>query len=230
MKRFLLVPLVFIFLSSIISTAQEKRVTYDIMFRYAYSFIDTTYKNNRQTLQKLTQALTNSSYKFKHIELSGSASPAGTYSYNIKLADKRLNSIIVYLNKYYSLSDTNIVKTENKKYNWDKLDTSIKIDVDSSLNKAYIAKWRQADKEIFADMRCASATLIYDEYPPLHYAKKKEMKLNYTGDYSLPAAKYSKYYRPFIALKTNMLADLGSIINIGLEISLVWLIGKYVKR
>lgn len=81
-----------------------------IHFRQSYSNLDFSIRENRESLSRIADRLENYSgdsvYILKRIDVIGGASPEGSIPLNIRLSEKRANTLFNYLARYGSLPDS----------------------------------------------------------------------------------------------------------------------------
>jgi len=109
--------------------SQEKQPVSDnlsmkFLFRLGKSDLDTTYKDNAQSLKnfvtKIRSVFQDNNYVVTSLKIMSAASPDGTEDINIKLAQDRATSMIRYITSQVKFPDSLIV-IDNKGENWSAL-------------------------------------------------------------------------------------------------------------
>ena len=83
-------------------SAQEPKDSVKIHFRQGMHRIDTTFKSNRQTLEKIDRSV----LRLEKVEVVGGASPEGSVQLNKRLSEQRANTLFKYLSRYGDLPDS----------------------------------------------------------------------------------------------------------------------------
>jgi len=116
----------------IFSYGQEQPVgiTGSIFFQLGKHSVDLSYENNENSLANLIHNINtvtiDTNYIINEVKISGMASPDGKYeSTNLRLAQRRAESVKDYLLPYLNIPDSCIV-IENKGENWDGLRKMVK--------------------------------------------------------------------------------------------------------
>ena len=104
---FTLLPLLF---SSVFCNAREVQDSVKIYFRKGYSVLDTSFMDNRRTLDRIADSLNygypDSVYTLRRILVVGGASPEGDIDANRRLSEKRADVLFGYLSGYGGLPDS----------------------------------------------------------------------------------------------------------------------------
>ena len=258
-----IILIIFIIISSSYSlSAQETKVVYKVLYDYGHSTIDTTYHHNETNLNQIKQVLESTINRPLKINITGSSSPTGQYTYNIELAQKRINSLTAFIKS--NISEHIPIITKNNKIDWEYINTIFEeyenqkpppkeleiiekirniINNSPEFTRDSTGKvidsrvkqlkdlmrgkaWFLMAENIFPRMRYSHATITFQ--PPTlfskfihtsYYLEEKQENLQLKTRGSLPAKIFQNTNALFF-LKTNILADAATILNIGIEVPL----------
>ncbi len=202
------------------------------------------YHDNQAELDKMRMqidAVLNDTAATAHrMTIHGYASPEGSYKHNTELARDRTANLKAYLDSIYNFPE-GFIKTEFTPEDWDgfwlALEESdlphkreiqemilLEHDFDDKLRlirQQYPKEYKFILTEIFPFLRHSDYTIEYSRREVIEHAGKvdtlQEMKF---GDFR-PATPLEQFrsYRPWFALKTNMLFDLAAAVNVELEVA-----------
>ena len=89
---------------------QEKRDSVKVYFRQGHSRLETSFKNNQNSLNRILEWLHNEydnpSLRLLKVRVVGGASPEGSIRLNQRLSEKRARVLFQYLNRFENLSDS----------------------------------------------------------------------------------------------------------------------------
>ena len=120
-----------LFVMAQVAVAQQMRcdtIFTTVNFERGYSVIDLDYKDNRSTLEGLSERLRTLSsdpgLSIDSVMVQGFASPDGLTSKNIILAEKRARNIVSYLSSVTPLPE-NLFSVESSGVDWEKLERMV---------------------------------------------------------------------------------------------------------
>ena len=213
-------------------------------FRLNQSNLDENYLSNIQSLNRLDQILKDSTLlsSIERLKVVATSSPDGHYADNLTLAQLRVLSFRQMLLKRYPSLDDSIVETDAYVTDWSKLFEFIKYDIDMPWLGTVIEILNQnispASKE--RQLRELKDSWQYISNKYLKYlrdgevlisitVKKQDIKVvedllsitnveEKTKPILIPTPKEEAVLRPLFALKTNLLFDALSLINVEVEV------------
>ncbi len=231
-------------LTPIIAQAQEGRDVPDakILFRLNSAVVDSSYADNAQTIEKLDKVLgSDQSYKIQRIDVVSSSSIDGNYDLNKNLSQKRINAVQSFLAKRYPSVPQSIFSYVVLGENWKDLRACVVADpnvphrdrvlavIDNSStydrkeaefkNIYEGASWEYLKDNIFPQQRYGVGMMVVlkEEYrnqePTTAPKTVVEEKIRTQSEMSNGGDD-----KALIALKTNLLADALTAINLELEV------------
>ena len=224
-------------LDSINSTGINKLT---FCFRLNQSELDVNYRSNSQSFNQLDKILNDSTLlsSIERFKVVATSSPDGNYTDNLTLAQLRVLSFEqMLLKRYPSLSDS-IIDVDSYVTDWSKLHELIKYDVDvpwfgtvieilnrdtTFASKQYQLRelkdsWKYISNKYLKYLRDGEVIIAIT-------VKKQDVKLipiikieEKAKPILIPTPKEETVLKPLFALKTNLLFDALSLINIELEV------------
>lgn len=216
-----------------------------ILFKTSQYSIDPTYANNKEALKRLDSLVWKlNRQQIDTLYILSCTSPDGNIDLNKQLAEQRANSIAKYLRKKHSKANFSRIIISRKNYLWDEMTRQIKKDtVFNYKTEIENISENTSNSNQFANMlkkvdqgRCYQ--YIVDNYLAFFrnataYHKNEEPKIELHSFIDSQIAKYTdatsnsllnvpakqSFYRwkyPF-ALKTNLLLDALTAVNIEME-------------
>lgn len=101
-----------------------------IEFRAGKATIDTTFRNNAQSVRQLRQLAADvardSNYRLTSLSLGGYASPEGSYQLNKRLARQRCDALRALIAEHLSVSDSIVRYTMDSYIPWDQMEIMVR--------------------------------------------------------------------------------------------------------
>ncbi len=214
----------------------------DIFFDCDIDVIEKNKHNNSQAIQAIKQAIArDETNSINSVCITSSSSPDGNNAYNIALAKRRMDSTIKLLTSDEMTVADSLIFMVSSGVAWDELRELVsssaipyRTEVLQMLenNNHNIKSLRQGEpykymvKYIFPKLRKSSVTVKYNiaKYSPIIVdsyelvAPKVEI-ISYSQLLVSPIKKYNTTeFKPLFALKTNLLFDALTLLNVELEI------------
>ena len=205
-----------------VTTQPSDTVSVSFLFRFDNSMLMPNYNDNQSSLLKLSECFTPSKVEqIKKIIIEGGYSPGGTKVYNTNLAMKRAASVENYISDTYphnnkieinkiiqdslmrSVVLCYVVMKPQHKPTREELKPTIPVTIDTIVQKiapSEVAQLESAQTEV-----AQPDTVATVEVAVLQQPEQPVMQQEYTR-------------KPLFALKTNMLFDAASLLNIEVEV------------
>lgn len=219
-----------------------------IYFRFSKALIEKDYQSNNAELQRLDYIIKEINQGFiDSIQIVSSTSPDGNVSYNERLAKRRSTSIINYLKWKYPEIDFSKLSISEKNYRWEDLRSQLESDNSVSYRNEILAilnrtkdpdrtmsLLKQVDegrcfnylsKKYLRFLRNATSITFYKKKPDrLNQAAiveppfdKSDFQKGLYLQSPITGRREAEWAYPF-AIKTNLLFDLATALNVELEV------------
>jgi len=209
---------------------------------------------NRQELARLRNTIDSvrrhPNCELRHIAIKGYASPDGPYDNNARLAKGRTESLSSYITQWCGI-DPMLMSTDYVAEDWDGLRRYVadsawperygmlavidsKDDPDAKLSRlalAYPERYRYLKENVFPRLRHTDYQIDYilrtvtEQAGDTHTDTLRQLVMADDNSVQQPVARPIHVYRPWAALKTNLLFDLAVAPNIEVEIP----IGRHAR-
>lgn len=117
-------------LAALICRGQQDMRGVAIEFRAGKATIDTTFRNNAQSVRQLRQLAADvardSNYRLTSLSLGGYASPEGSYQLNKRLARQRCDALRALIAEHLSVSDSIVRYTMDSYIPWDQMEIMVR--------------------------------------------------------------------------------------------------------
>ena len=217
-------------------------------FRYNDATLDPSYMSNMKALEELDEILDSEELlrSIDTLKVGATASPEGRYQYNLKLAMQRALSFKRMLTQRYNLPLSAIIEPYASVTSWLKLESLAKNDtslprrsavldiINSNDSHAVIGwklktlgsgeSWRYIEKNYLPYLRTNEFSIDVIGNRPIKVSndssdvadvyKDRDLRYNVT----VITHKANFEIKEFIALKTNLLFDAASLINVEVEV------------
>lgn len=215
---FLLLFFAAVYPTSIRANARPEKIAF--YFRVGSSVFDRSYAGNRRSLAQLHQVLvTDTNLDLKRLVVVGGASPEGGYIDNIELSRSRTETILHLLKDRYSwlFADERLPIT---------VQAVVSEPLDQSAEANKIEKMRYAALHLFYDDQPMEEPAVQPEVdqmiplPAMVLPSKDLAQLAPSPDSATSPTVFETLFvqKPLFALKTNLLFDLASALNLEIEI------------
>lgn len=218
-----------------------------LYFKIDGAILDSAYMGNNESLKKLDELIKNELIisNLDSITIVASSSPDGKEAYNLELSRKRAESVKAYITGKYPDIRKELVHARYTGENW--LDFKRMIETDKNIPhrekliniinsdrengaKEWLIKtlangeaWRYIRKNFLPLLRTGAICVIYYKQEPVKEEKKEEPKEEekiIPPQKSVPEAPVVPVIitKPLFAIKTNLLYDVLSAVNLEIEI------------
>ena len=218
-----------------------------LYFKIDGAILDGTYMGNNESLKKLDELIKNELIipNLDSITIVASSSPDGKEAYNLELSRKRAESVKAYITGKYPEIKKELVYARYTGENW--VDFKRMIETDKNIPhrerliniinsdrengaKEWLIKtlangesWRYIRKNFLPQLRTGAVCVIYYKREPVKEEKKEEPKKE---EKIIPPQKSEPetpvipliITKPLFAIKTNLLYDVLSAVNLEIEI------------
>lgn len=218
-----------------------------LYFKIDGAILDSTYMGNNESLKKLDELIKNELIipNLDSITIVASSSPDGKEAYNLELSRKRAESVKAYITGKYPEIKKELVYARYTGENW--VDFKRMIETDKNIPhrerliniinsdrengaKEWLIKtlangesWRYIRKNFLPQLRTGAVCVIYYKREPVKEEKKEEPKKE---EKIIPPQKSEPetpvipliISKPLFAMKTNLLYDVLSAVNLEIEI------------
>ena len=227
------------------SSAQLMRDSVRVYFRQGKSLMDVRYLDNEQNLDLLAQRYMLYSrypqYRLKGIRIVSSASPEGSFALNRQLSKRRADAVLDYLKKH-SVLDSTLLQISSLGENWEMLRYVVEHDADMAYRSEILEsldRYPDGEEGEWDLKRIANGEAyryLYNKvYPLLRQTNVvfdvvKEREYDFS---SLPLKRLVPVFEPLpkpvyappmkqdtltFAVKTNLLYDLATALNVEVEV------------
>lgn len=208
----------------------------------------TEYMTNKETLKEIDRLFSNSILlsQMDSVVISATASPEGPPVYNQKLSERRLATVLRFLQNKYPAIESGKIRAYALGENWEGLLHMVKADeqvpyrdeviqlIEMPIDKVEMerrlnrigkgAAYQYIKYHILPYLRTGGTCVVfYPERMKVLYTSPATTKLPVTEppvpvyDMQIPSPPDYRYIRP-LALKTNLLFDIATLFNIELEV------------
>ncbi|MFR9650628.1 MAG: DUF3575 domain-containing protein [Rikenellaceae bacterium] len=218
-------------------TLSAREIGVKILFPYDEAVIDSTYMDNRERLQIIDSLLSVGS--FSKIEFKAQSSPEGPYRYNERLSEHRRQSIERYFRSSYPQIDSAKWSFIAVAEDWEEFRQQL-VDDESLPNSEEILavvdsdrepdakewllrtmedgkSWRYIKESILPTQRYGATVLFTPSIMPL------AQEVSFLDELTIPLLQFDNVTpkrspKTIVAIKTNMLLDALSIVNLAVEV------------
>lgn len=219
-----------------------------LYFRFSKSQIEENYQSNKSELKRLDYLIQGVNKKcIDSIQIISSTSPDGSLSYNELLAKKRSNSIVNYLKWKYPEITFSKLSISERNYRWEDLKAQLEADnstlyrdeiltvlnyttnsdnIMSLLKKIDRGKgFNYLSEKYLNSLRNSTSIIFYKKTPGYvnqaeivePYFEKRDFQIDSYYKPPIQGSKEGEYTYP-LAIKTNLLFDVATALNVELEI------------
>lgn len=252
MKQLLFIALLFIS-TSLKSQVESNDSLYTskvivLYFPWDKDTLYTEYMTNKETLKEIDRLFSNSILlsRMDSVVISATASPEGPPVYNQKLSERRLATVLRFLQNKYPAIESGKIRAYALGENWEGLLHMVKADeqvpyrdeviqlIEMPIDKVEMERrlnrigkgvaYQYIKYHILPYLRIGGTCVVfYPERMKVLYTSPATTKLPVTEppvpvyDMQIPSIPDYRYIRP-LALKTNLLFDIATLFNIELEV------------
>ena len=227
-----------------VRSPQKRLLGIEVHFRFDKSRFDMDYRGNAQALERFAQAVDSIGLgRIDSVVVVSQSSPEGVYEHNLKLSRKRSATMRrIVLQRHPELESLLYVRPDGE--SWEGLRSYVANDkkmkqqtinqvlriIDSDVNVA-TKKWRLQQLPIYRyliqthypRLRNSVFCIVYFSDPQFVEEPAAKLELPYEKpDLKLstplqPIQIQQVYYEPMLNVHTNLLYDLGTVLNFGIE-------------